>query len=142
MNNLYYDIAAKTHNKALDVCEYVGNKLKKRSNTVVGGAMIAMVSSGVYADASLKTILDAGKTTAGDVVAFIMTIAVLMGVGGILYGLKLIMDKSNERENVKNSHIAFSLVGGAFLLVLWYVIGALGVTAGGGANKMGQSGTW
>jgi len=63
---------------------------------------------------------------------FIMIIAVLVGVCAIFYGLKLIWDKSNERENVKTGHIIFSLAGGAALCILWFVVTVMSETVSDG----------
>src|SRR3546814_9272641 len=41
-------------------------------------------------------------------VDFLVLLALLVGVGAILFGLKLVVDKSNDRADVKNSHIAAS----------------------------------
>lgn len=129
MIDLYNKVGAKLYISAENTAEKLIKKIAK-SSFMIG--VIGFASPAFAQSNGVQGILDDGATTIKGIIDFIMIVAVLMGVGGILYGLKLIMDKSNDRENVKNSHIAFSLVGGAFLLVLWFVVSALGETAGGG----------
>ncbi len=71
-------------------------------------------------------------------VTTLVNVAMVMGVAGVLYGLKLIKDKSNERENVKMSQILLSLGGGAGLIVIWYVITILVETSGGSSSDIGR----
>jgi hypothetical protein len=71
-------------------------------------------------------------------VTTITYLSLVAGVSGIVYGLKLIKDRSNERENVKLSHIFFSLGGGAGLVMLWFIITALVETAGGSSSDIGR----
>ena|GEM_PF-3019756 len=80
----------------------------------------------------LSSQLDDWSSTVKDIVNFIMTVAVLIGVGGILYGCKLIMDKANDRADVKTGSIVVSFVGGAFLCILWFIVTMLSETAGDG----------
>lgn len=137
MRNLYYGGAARVHLAILNAGENITTKInKKASKYIFGGALIS-ASSTVFAQSGVVGILDRGDELVRNIVDFIMVVAVLMGVGGILYGLKLIMDKSNDRENVKNSHIAFSLIGGACLIVLWFIVQAFAETVGGAA-QIGQ----
>jgi len=75
-------------------------------------------------------------------VNFIMTVSVLVGVCAIFYGLKLIWDKSNERENVKTGHIILSLAGGAALCILWFVVNLMSDTVSEGSGEIGQGATW
>jgi hypothetical protein len=71
-------------------------------------------------------------------VTTIVNVAVVMGVLGVVYGLKLIKDKSNDRENVKMSQILLSLGGGAGLIILWWVITLLVETTGGSSGDIGR----
>jgi len=71
-------------------------------------------------------------------VGFVTYIFLLMGVIGVGYGCKLIMDKSNDRADVKTSHIVVSLVGGAFLCMLWAIIEILVSTSGGSSSDIGK----
>jgi len=73
---------------------------------------------------------------------FIMLVSVLVGVCAIFYGLKLIWDKSNERENVKTGHIILSLVGGAALCMLWFVVTVMSETVSEGGGSIGQGGSF
>lgn len=72
-------------------------------------------------------------------VDFLVLLALLVGVGAILFGLKLVVDKSNDRADVKNSHIAASLIGGSFLCMIWFVITVLVETAGGSSGDIGAA---
>lgn len=69
--------------------------------------------------------------TGRDILNFIVICSLVGGVLAILNGCKLIWDKANERENVKNSHIVWSFVGGTFGCILWFVVSMLAETAGG-----------
>lgn len=73
---------------------------------------------------------------------FIILLALLIGIGGILYGLKLIVDKSNDRDDVKTSRIVVSLVGGSLLCIIWFVITVLVETTGGSAGDIGRAATY
>lgn len=130
MIDIYYTVAAKAHIKLLDSADYAKNKIKEKAGHTLIGAGLLTVSSVAFSQ-GLEGILTTGKTTIESIVTFIMSLAVLIGVGGIFYGVKLIIDKANDRENVKNSHIGLSLVGGAFMLVLGFVVSSLGETTGG-----------
>ncbi len=73
---------------------------------------------------------------------FLVLLALLLGVISILYGLKLIVDKSNERADVKGSHIAVSLIGGAGLCMIWFIITVLVETAGGSSSDIGAAASY
>ncbi|WP_432263547.1 DUF6750 family protein [Cupriavidus sp. TMH.W2] len=60
------------------------------------------------------------------------------GAASIVYGMKLIRDRSSDRENVKLAHIAYALVGGTGLLALWFVITMLVETTGGSSSDIGR----
>lgn len=131
MMDFYYNTAARTHIAVHNAKRKIAEKLvDKASKYALASGFLAFTAPAFAEGTGVSGILSSGETLIADIVDFIMKLAVLMGVGGILYGLKLIMDKSNDRENVKNSHIAFSLVGGAFLVVLWFVVKALAESAG------------
>lgn len=94
---------------------------------------------------SVKSVAEGLDGTIKSIVKFIMNIAVVVGVGAILYGTKLIIDKSNDRENVKNGHIVVSFVGGALMCMLWFVVTVLTGTLsedGGATTGIGEGGTW
>jgi len=84
--------------------------------------------------AGLRDLMGNWGETARSAIDFIMIVAVLTGVCAIFYGLKLIWDKSNERENVKTGHIILSLAGGAALCVLWFVVTVMTDTVSDGAS--------
>lgn len=75
--------------------------------------------------------------TAG--IDFVILLALFIGIAAILYGLKLIWDKSNDRADVKTGSIVMSLVGGALLCVIWLVVTVLVETAGGSAGDIGRA---
>lgn len=105
---------------------------------VVLGMTLATLPLGAHA-ASLSEVFTNWATTARDFINFVMICAVVVGVMAIFYGCKLIVDKSNDRENVKNMHIIASFVGGAMLCVLWWVVTTLTDTTGDGNS--GQIGS-
>lgn len=100
---------------------------KAKAQAVAGGGGVAGMLEG------WKEAITAG-------VDFLILLSLLMGIGGILYGLKLIVDKSQERDDVKTSRIVVSLVGGSFLCVIWFVITVLVETSGGSATDIGKAG--
>lgn len=106
-------------------------------SVVVGTAALATTPMSAQA-LGLTTIMDNWKTSINATIDFVMLGALLVGVLGIAYGAKLILDKSNDRENVKNSHIIVSFVGGSFLCILWVIITMLVETSGGNAGDMGH----
>lgn len=64
--------------------------------------------------------------------------SLVAGVGSIIYGLKLIRDRSNDRENVKMAHIAYALGGGTGLVCVWFMITMLVETTGGSSSDIGR----
>jgi len=64
--------------------------------------------------------------------------ALVFGVLSFVYAFKLIRDRSNDRENVKMSHIAYALAGGTGLVALWFIITMLVETAGGSSSDIGR----
>ncbi|WP_454740383.1 DUF6750 family protein [Cupriavidus necator] len=95
-------------------------------------------SKAAYAAGGITGMLGNIDSTAKASVTTLVNIAMVMGVAGVLYGLKLIKDRSNERENVKISQILFSLGGGAGLIVIWFVITMLVETTGGSSSDIGR----
>jgi len=116
--------------------------VRKLARNPVGTMMVLMglaltaTPLGAHA-AGLADLMQDWGNTLRSVIDFIMTVAVVVGVGAIFYGLKLIVDKSNDRENVKNSHIIMSLVGGAALCILWTVVQVMSETVADG--NIGES---
>ncbi|QYY33618.1 hypothetical protein K2O51_31835 (plasmid) [Cupriavidus pinatubonensis] len=98
----------------------------------VNASKMAYAAGGVVG--MLSNIDNASKAT----VTTLVNIAMVMGVVGVLYGLKLIKDKSNDRENVKMSQILLSLGGGAGLIIIWFVITMIVETAGGSSSDIGR----
>lgn len=88
------------------------------------GGLVGMLTN-------LDNLFKAGITTVtyGSLVA---------GAVSIAYGLKLIRDRSNDRENVKLAHIGYALAGGTGLLALWFVITMLVETTGGSSSDIGR----
>lgn len=64
--------------------------------------------------------------------------SLVAGVASIVYGLKLIRDRSNDRENVKMAHIAYALGGGTGLVTIWFLITMLVETTGGSSSDIGR----
>lgn len=118
--NQVYNFFAKSYAVKEDAKEWV----KDHSPFLIGLCLLLFGTASYGADSSegLSGILSTGSSLITDIVDFIMNVAVVMGVGAILYGLKLVYDKSNDRENVKNGHIVFSFVGGASLVLLWFIV--------------------
>lgn len=100
------------------------------------GLALFLAPMGAHA-AGLVEMLGRFGDAAEAIIDFVMLGALVVGVLGIAYGCKLILDKSNDRENVKNGHIVVSFVGGAFLCLLWFVVTMLAETVGGDAGQMG-----
>ncbi|MGY2488319.1 DUF6750 family protein [Cupriavidus sp. CP313] len=95
-------------------------------------------SKAAYAAGGIVGMLSNIDATAKASVTTLVNIALVMGVAGVLYGLKLIKDRSNDRENVKVGHILYSLGGGAGLIVIWFVIVTLVETTGGSSSDIGR----
>lgn len=96
----------------------------------------------VFAQQTIESMLEGGQSVIQATVSFLMNLAVVLGLGAIIYGFKLIYDKSNERENVKNSHIVFAILGGTMLLILWFVVEALTGSLGGSSSDIGSQGNF
>ena len=100
------------------------------------GMALLMLPLGAHA-AGVSGLLSNLGTTVRDGIDFLMLVAVMVGVGAIFYGFKLLIDKSNDRENVKNAHIFWSFGGGAGLCLLWFMVTTLTETVGDG--QIGQA---
>lgn len=131
--NIIYNFFAKTY-----LAKERGKQFVKNHSAIFLGIALVLMGSTAHA-ASISDILTNGEELIVDLVSFIINLAVIMGIGAIMYGLKLIYDKSNDRENVKNGQIIFSLAGGAFLVVLWFIVQALAETTGG---TVGEEASW
>lgn len=106
---------------------------------VLMGLALTLLPLGVDAQ-TISGTLDGLNQTLRDIVNFAMNAAVVIGVLAILYGVKLVIDKSNERENVKTGHIVFAFVGGALMCMLWFVVRMMTNTIGDG--DIGEEASW
>lgn len=95
-----------------------------------------------FAQQKIEDMLQGGQSVIQAAVSFLMNLSVVLGLAAIIYGFKLIYDKSNERENVKNSHIVFAILGGTMLLILWFVVEAITGSLGGGSGDIGSQGNF
>lgn len=118
------------------------DRVMQKRDWVITTAML--ISAGLWSPKAkaqgVAGMLEGWKEAITAGVDFLILLSLLMGIGGILYGLKLIVDKSQERDDVKTSRIVVSLVGGSFLCVIWFVITVLVETSGGSAGDIGKAG--
>ena len=138
MLNLYRNLSIALFTRSVIAKDGVVKKITTQQGLamLVLGLAMMMLPFGAHA-AGISGLLTNLGTTAREGVDFFMIIAVLVGVSAIFYGCKLIIDKSNDRENVKNAHIAVSFIGGALLCTLWFVVTMLTETVGDG--QIGQA---
>lgn len=73
---------------------------------------------------------------------FIVLACLLIGLGSVGYGLKLIVDKSNERADVKNSSIFAAIFGGSCLCMIWLIVTLLAETSGGSSSDLGAKASY
>lgn len=95
-----------------------------------------MVSLPAYADPAAMA-----QSAGNQIDAFknlLVKACLLVGVSAIAYGLKLMRDKANERADVKVGSIVWSIVGGALLCVIWFVVTQVVEGVGGSAGNIGQ----
>lgn len=71
--------------------------------------------------------------------SFLVLAFLLLGVAAVGWGCKLIWDKSNDRADVKTSHIVVSLLGGSLMCALWFIIEILVITSGGNTDNIGAA---
>lgn len=106
---------------------------------ILFGLILTLLPDAVLAQ-GLAGAMNRWTDTLKAIVSFVMNIGVVVGVLAIFYGAKLVIDKSNDRENVKNSHIVVSFVGGALMCMLWFVVEMMSETVGDGSASFGESG--
>lgn len=105
------------------------------------GLMMTLAPLGLAQAQTFQDVSSNWTSTIISMVEFIMNVAVLIGVAAIGWGIKLMIDKSNERENVKNGHIVWSFVGGGAMCMLWFFVKVLSNTVGE-ENSMGEFNAW
>lgn len=119
-----------------------GLGVKARQKLLTAPALMVMglgsTIPGLASANGIRGVLGRWEDTINDGIDFIMVVALIMGVGAILYGVKLILDKTNERADVKNGHIVFAFVAGSFLCVLWFVVTILVETTAGSSSGIGK----
>ena len=86
----------------------------------------------------ITDVINGWQNAINSIIDFTMLGALLVGVLSIAYGCKLIVDKSNDRGDVKNSHIVVAFAGGSFLCILWVIVTILVETSGGTSGQMGK----
>ena len=138
MLNLYRNFSIAIFTRSVIAKDGIAKKIVSQQGLamLMLGLALLMMPLGAHA-AGISGLLSNLGTTVRDGVDFVMLVAVLVGVGAIFYGCKLIVDKSNDRENVKNGHIAMSFIGGAALCILWFVVTMLTESVGDG--QIGQA---
>ena len=95
-----------------------------------------------HAQVGLTDMAQAGINISRAFIDFLITACVLVGLGLLGYGFKLIADKSNDREAVKNSHIIMYMAAGTGLCALWFMLKVLVVSAGGSDGDIGAAATF
>lgn len=117
----------------------------KRAVSPVAEAITAvslwLISSSVQAQVTVGSMVDSWTDSVKRVQTLIIYGALVAGLMAIAYGCKLIVDKSNDRENVKNSHIIAAILGGAFLCAIWFIATVMLATSGGSASDIGKGGS-
>jgi len=108
---------------------------------IMMGVALTLLPFGAAEAQTLGDMLNNWTETVKSIVAFIMNAAVVVGVLAIAYGIKLVIDKSNDRENVKNGHIVVSFVGGALMCMLWFVVRMMSTTVSQDGS-IGENATW
>lgn len=92
--------------------------------------------------AGVSDMLKGWSEGANAAIEFAVLACLLVGLTAVGYGCKLIVDKSQERGDVKNSQILFAMVGGSLLCVIWFIITILVETSGGSSGDIGQTRTF
>lgn len=108
---------------------------------ILFGLILALAPLGAAQAQDLISTMAALEGTLQGIVNFIMNAAVVVGVLAIAYGIKLVIDKSNDRENVKNGHIVVSFVGGALMCMLWFVVNMMSSTVSTDGT-IGERASW
>jgi len=116
-----------------------GNWVKHHAKTLLGSTTVGAVFLPLAAQATdLTTVATGFDNGVKSFMNLVVDGALLVGLLGIAYGCKLIFDKSNDRENVKNGHIVAALVGGSFLCMIYFIATVLVSTTGGSTSDIGQ----
>ena len=137
--NLFRDLSIIAYVKMRNTLEGWISKLLANPGiaAVTAGAGLTALPVGAHA-AGVSGVISGWKGAVNDIIDFTLLGALLTGVLAIGYGCKLIVDKSNDRGDVKNSHIVVSFAGGSFLCILWVIVTILVETSGGGSSDMGK----
>src|SRR5690606_117412 len=102
--NLFRDFAISAHIKGANTKQDVQARALANPGVVLilMGLVLALEPFGAAGAQTVSSGLGGLDDTIEAIVRFIMNAAVVVGVLAIAYGIKLVIDKSNERENVKN----------------------------------------
>ena len=138
--NLFRNISIFVHVKIRDALDALHRRLLSNPGVAViaaGGALTALPFA-ANAGNGITGLLTGWGDAVNKGIDFTMLVALAVGVGAIFWGCKLIVDKSAERGDVKNSHIVVALAGGSFLCILWVIITLLVETSGGSSGDIGK----
>lgn len=127
LKNLYYRAAFRIH--------------QARAAAYLGVMGLYLGSNSAYA-ATVSDVISGWQEAAQAGVSFLVWVFLMLGVAAVGWGCKLLWDKSNDRADVKTSHILWSLLGGAFMCALWFVVEVLVTTSGGDSSNIGGSQTF
>ena len=114
--------------------------LKARTIKMVSGAtstITLLCYTGASRAQGVSGLMSNWTTSVNSMINFLSIACLLVGALAIAYGAKLIVDKSNERGDVKNGQIVAAFVGGSFLCVLWVIVTMLVESSGGSQGSIG-----
>jgi hypothetical protein len=126
------DVALKGYVALTNKAHQGWSKITLSVLTITGG----MISLPAYAD--IASMANSGGQQVDAAKNLFVKGCLLVGLTSVGYGLKLMRDKASDRAEVKVGHIVWSLVGGALLCVIWFVVTQLVESTGGSAGNIGQ----
>lgn len=127
LKNWYYRAAFRLH--------------QARSVAYLGATGLYLASTNAYA-VSVVDVIEGWQEAAVAAVSLLVWVFLMIGVAAVGWGCKLLYDKSNDRADVKTGHILWSLLGGALMCALWFVVEVLVTTSGGDSSNIGGDQTF
>lgn len=127
---------------ALAKAATVAHKLSRVPTKIyIFGAYAGMALSSGHASAA--GLLSGWRGMINEGIGLIILVAMLVGIGGVMYGLIQMVKKGMGRgDDIEWREILWPLVGGSALTVLMYVVEGLVVESGASEGDMGVTRTF